>query len=192
MAVDVLYNINSTGSDFQPRVSKFIAMITLLALDLGLNTTLDYDNYSADLSSARDWLEWNGGVPSALLALHCIVQISVFLALFLAMADTFLFRVGLLPVLMKKFRGVLILHPIYFITTLGVGIYRVNELDRLDNEVVELWKNEIFVALSIIQKCVAIPYYLFNLRASAKLQEQRFFNKGAWISLVKQHNQNDQ
>ena len=189
MPSDVLYNINTSGNDFQPRVSKFIAMISLLAVDLGLNTTLDYDNYSADLSTARNWLEWNGGVPSALLALHCIVQISVFLALFLSMADTFLFRVGLLPVLMKKFRGVLILHPIYFIATLGIGIYRVNELDRLDNEVVELWKNEVFVALSILQKCVSIPYYLFNLRASAKLQEQRFFNKDAWISLVRKNNQ---
>ena len=87
----------NTQYDLQPQATKLIAMFLLLCLDLSLNCTLDYDNYSNDSSAAKDWLEWNGGVPSALLALQTIVQVSIFLALFLAMADTFLFRVGLLP-----------------------------------------------------------------------------------------------
>ena len=43
-----------------------------------------------------------------LFGLQVIVEISIFLVLFLATADTFLFRVGLLGVLIKTFRLVLV------------------------------------------------------------------------------------
>ena len=73
-------------------------------------------------------LDWKGGVLFALLGVQAIVQISIFLALFLSMADTFLFRVGLLGVLLKKFRSVLLLHPIYFAITLIAGSYRLRTI----------------------------------------------------------------
>ena len=53
------------------------AMFALLCTDLALNSSLDYDNYDSNIQSAKNWLEWNGGVPSALLALQAIVQVGV-------------------------------------------------------------------------------------------------------------------
>jgi hypothetical protein len=163
-------------------------MFTLLCLDLALNSSLDYDNYDSNIQSAKNWLEWNGGVPSALLALQAIIQISIFLALFLAMADTFLFRVGLLGVIMKKFRAVLLLHPIYLGFTLAIGIYRVNKLDaNTGTLIVDMWSDRTYIGLSIMQKLVAVPYYLFNMRATVKLSERKYFDKDAWISLIKRN-----
>lgn len=178
--------MSSSSSVSGARVSKTIAMFSLLCTDLALNSSLDYDNYDSDVQSARNWLEWNGGVPSALLALQAIVQVSVFLALFLAMADTFLFRVGLLGVLMKKFRAVLLLHPIYFGFTMIVGVYRVEALDEGNIGMSDLWRDQSYIALSIVHKIVAILYYLFNLRATVKLSERKYFDKDAWISLIKE------
>ena len=56
---------------------------------------------------------------------HIIVQICIFLTLFLMLCDTYLFRVGLLGVLFSHFRLVLILHPIYLTITLLTDGYRV-------------------------------------------------------------------
>lgn len=69
------------------------------------------------------------------------------------MADTFLFRVGLLGVIMKKFRAVLLLHPIYLGFTLAIGVYRVNKLDvDAGKLIVDMWSDDYYVAMSILQK----------------------------------------
>ena len=67
---------------------KVVIMFLLLCIDLSCNCSFDYDNYDfsgPDLNV----------VP---LALQLLIEISVFLVLFLTMAETYLFRVGLLGV----------------------------------------------------------------------------------------------
>jgi Transmembrane protein 138 len=124
-----------------------------------------------------------------LLGLQIVIEISVFLILFLAMADTFLFRVGLLGLLVKKFRSVLIFHPIYVALTLACGLYRVNRFSS--GEVLSvIWRDQKFVGLSCIQKIVAIPYYVLNIRATIKLGDPVYFDKDAWIALFKQERRN--
>lgn len=86
-----------------------------------------------------------------LVGVQVVVEISIFLVLFLAMTDTFLFRVGLLGVLVKKFRMVLILHPIYITLTLVTGIYRVHYLAQ-GNMLYELWLTDSFIFLSSLHK----------------------------------------
>lgn len=167
---------------------KLLTMILLIMADLTFNCTLDYDLYNNDPSyiEGNQNLDWDGGVLSALLILQVIVQISIFLALFLSMADTFLFRVGLLGVLMKKFRSVLILHPIYFIITIVTGTYRLTEIN--DHSFVHLWlKDDSFMALSMMHKLVSIPYYLFNIRSAVKLGSKIYFDKELYLSLIKEN-----
>lgn len=60
-------------------------MIVLLAVDLGLNSSIDYDSYNNNTAHRRNF-------QMGMLALNLIVEVSIFLVLFLAMADTFLFR----------------------------------------------------------------------------------------------------
>ena len=144
---------NDEGRIYNPNPCKLLTMIILIMIDLGLNCSLDYDVYNADeayIKGNKD-LDWKGGVLFALLGIQAIVQISIFLALFLSMADTFLFRVGLLGVLIKKFRSVLLLHPIYFTITLIAGSYRLRQIS--ESSFLELWnKNDSFLTLSVIQK----------------------------------------
>ena len=117
---------------YSPNPYKLIVMIFLILIDLALNCSLDYDLYNADKSfivSSKD-LDWSGGLLFALVGIQAIVQISIFLSLFLTMSDTFLFRVGLLGVLLKKFRSVLLLHPIYFTITIIESTYRIQTISN--------------------------------------------------------------
>ena len=159
--------------------TKIAAMVIVLLIDLGLNSTLDYDWYN-------DF--YNGRAASRLLlglyGLQVVIEIAAFLVLFLAMADTFLFRVGLLGLLIKKFRTVLVVHPIYFALTIATGAYRVRHF--INNATLfVLWQDKSFVALSYIQKFLAIPYYMLNLRAVIKLADPIYFDGKVWMDLMK-------
>ncbi len=160
--------------------AKVVVMMLAILCDLSLSCSLDFDTYNNDN---------NGQLATRLLlglfGLQVVIQISVFLILFLAMADTFLFRVGLLIFLVKKFRGVLGMHVIYMACTVACGAYRVRMFNAGDS-VKDLWLDNTFVALSCVQKLVAVPYYALNIRAAVKLSDKIYFDKDAWISLVKQ------
>lgn len=123
--------------------------MSIIILDLGLNSTLDYDLYNNDLVK---------NILLGLFGIQVVVQISIFLVLFLATADTFLFRVGLIGVLIRSMKSVLLIHPIYFIITIITGIYRVRTLSKYE-QLTNLWRYNSFVALSYIQKFGKYKYY---------------------------------
>lgn len=100
------------------------------------------------------------------------------------MADTFLFRVGLLMFLVKKFKLVLAFHALNMAATVACGSYRVQRFS-LGDEVKDLWLDQTFIALSSLQKIIAIPYYALNLRAVVKLSDRVYFDKDAWVSLIR-------
>jgi len=160
--------------------AKVAVMMLAILCDIALGCTLDFDEYNN---------KNNGNLATRLLlglfGLQVVMQISVFLILFLAMADTFLFRVGLLMFLVKKFRLVLCFHMLSMAATAACGAYRVQKFME-GAEVKDLWLDNTFVALSSLQKIIAIPYYALNLRAVVKLSDKIYFDKDAWISLVKQ------
>ena len=116
-------------------------MIILLLLDLLMNCSFDYDNYNLTETDVI-------AVP---LAIQIVIEISVFLVLFLTMADTYLFRVGLLGVLLKKFRLVLLLHPLYMCLTLATGALRIRKLGST-YDLIGLWRSDGFITLSTIHK----------------------------------------
>ena len=132
-----------------PRSSytKLIAMIAFLLIDLGLNSILDYDLFNDQTSI--------NGTPSlllGLLGLQTVVEISTFLILFIAMADTFLFRVGLLGLLIKKFQTVLLFHPLYIAITIASGSLRVQHLSVEGNSLSSLYRYDTYVRISMVQK----------------------------------------
>jgi hypothetical protein len=159
--------------------AKVAEMVGAICCDMALSSTLDFDSYNNDN---------NGALATRLLlglfGLQAVVQISIFLILFLAMADTFLFRVGLLPLLMRKFRFVLIFHLINMAITVSCGAYRVRGFIT-GKEVIDLHRDVVFVVLSIAQKLIVVPYYALNLRAAVKLSDNLYFDKDAWIALVR-------
>jgi hypothetical protein len=127
-------------------VSKLIAIIVFLLVDLSLNSVLDYASFNDNNNGKRAYQLLLG-----LAGLHVVVQITIFLILFLAMADTFLFRVGLLGLLMKKFRGVVLMQVLYLVFTIALGAYRVREFNRGDT-LATLWTDDTYISLSSIQK----------------------------------------
>jgi hypothetical protein len=124
---------------------KLALMVFLIACDLGLNSSLECDEYnnSIDLQFimfgyAVDTISRQNIMPKYTVAspvgavsplacgsVHLVVQITLFLTLFLLLCDTFLFQVGLLGVLFAHFRAVLILQPIYVVYTLLLDGYRI-------------------------------------------------------------------
>ena len=188
MSIESSSSGSSTDDHYVRSNTKLIAMLFLILADLIFNCTLDYDLYNNDRSfiEGNQNLDWDGGVLSALLILQVIVQISIFLALFLSMADTFLFRVGLLGILVQKFRFVLILHPIYFVMTIVAGSYRLTKIN--DQSFLYLWKDDrTFLTLSVMQKLISIPYYLFNIRGAVKLGSKIYFDKDMYLALIKEN-----
>lgn len=127
--------------------SKLIAMTVFLFVDLGLNSILDYDLFNNQTASNNA-----SHLLLGLLGLQAVVEISTFLILFVAMADTFLFRVGLLGLLMKKFRTILIFQPIYIAITLASGALRVRHLSVVGNSLYTLYNYDTYVRVSLIQK----------------------------------------
>jgi len=130
-------------------------MVVVLLIDLGFNCSLDYDTYN-DV--------FNNNILLGLFGLQVVIQLSAFLVLFLAMADTFLFRVGLLGLLMKKFRTVLAFHILYIVLTIACGSYRVKQYGS-GKTLALIWRDKNFIGLSCVQKFFAIPYYVLNMRA---------------------------
>lgn len=121
---------------------KVIVMILFLIMDLALNSTLDYDAFNEEVAD---------NILLGIFGLQIVIQISILLVLFLAAADTYLFRVGLLGMLVRSIGIVLIFHPIYMAFTIGAGAYRVRHLSgtgTLD----KLWKDDTFITISFIQK----------------------------------------
>lgn len=132
---------NSRGSLI---FSKLTVMLLLLMVDLGLNCSVDYDSYNN--THSRNFL-------MGMMFLSVVVEISVFLILFLAMADTYIFRVGLLGLLMKQFRTVFAVSLVYFTFTIAAGSHRFNRLVLQSEDLVQLWKQPTFIALSLVHKC---------------------------------------
>ena len=122
--------------------AKVLVMILFLLMDLGLNGTLDYDI----LNDRRA-----DNVLLGLFGLQAVIQVSIFLVLFLAATETYLFRVGLLGVLIRSISTVLILLPVYGIFTIAAGAYRVQRLSGSDT-LNTLWQDNTFIALSSLQK----------------------------------------
>eukprot|EP01041_Mallomonas_annulata_P001552 gene1552-2999_t len=156
---------------------KLLVMVILLLIDLAMNSSFDYDSYNNNTTNV------DLNFPLVLLGLQIVIEISIFLTLFLVMADTFLFRVGLLGLLLSKFWHLLILHPIYIAFTISAGSYRAKKLINGHN-LTNLWNDSTFFTLSVLHKCVAVLYYLFNLRATIQLGDKKYLERTEWISLV--------
>jgi len=113
---------------------KMSFMLLLCLADLGLNSSLEFDDYTPTKKEIEENPNLDEGNAQNILVLifgiQLVIQISTFLTLFLMMCDTYLFRVGLLGVLARQFRGVLLIHPAYIAFTMIIGGYRVTEVSE--------------------------------------------------------------
>lgn len=120
--------------------SKLIALTAFLLFDLILNSIVDYSYFTYQINLGLSGLE-------------IVIQITIFLVLFLGFTETYLFRVGLIGYLLKKFQSVLIIHPVYFtITIIDIAFRLYISGGSSSNELLTLWRSNSFIVVSYIQK----------------------------------------
>lgn len=157
-------------------------MISFLVVDLALNSILDYDLFNNQISVNNA-----SHLLLGLLGFQTVVEISAFLILFVSMADSFLFRVGLLGLLMKKFRTVLIFHPIYIAITVASGALRVKHLSIVGNSLATLYRYNAYTRLSIIQKIGELAALTWTPLSKALTVFQALIPRRTFISCCLSH-----
>eukprot|EP00753_Platysulcus_tardus_P007243 PLAT14992.1.p1 GENE.PLAT14992.1~~PLAT14992.1.p1 ORF type:complete len:171 (+),score=69.89 PLAT14992.1:54-566(+) len=155
-------------------VGKVGVLYFFLIVDLMFNSSLDSD----DTVRATNL----NFMPVILFGAQAGIQVLNALVLFLLMSGTYLFKVGLLNLLGKEFRAVLLLTPLYFLLTCIVGGLRAVALLQ-DSNVVTLMQASQSYGLFILHRVVAAIFYVVALRASVKLADPRLYSAKAWVEI---------
>ena len=105
--------------------AKLLLLILLILFDVAINGSAEYDDFSRDEDDGVD----NGGsaknLHMLLLGLQLLSQLLIFSLLFSLISGTFPFRVGLIGILARRFRLVLMMHPAYILISCVVGGMRL-------------------------------------------------------------------
>eukprot|EP01031_Cornospumella_fuschlensis_P035807 gene35807-43431_t len=65
---------------------------------------------------------------------------------------------------------------------------RSNRYRQHDENNVQMLDANNFFGISVFHKILSVPYYVANLQATVRLEDPVYFNRDAWISLLKQSN----
>jgi hypothetical protein len=119
--------------------------------------------------------------PSRITHPQVVVQILVFVMFFLLLCGTYLFRVGLIGVLSKYFKGVMAVTLIYLILTGITGGLRLAFIGG-GMPFQKLWDYGGFTTMSIVHKLFATFYYIVNIRTALQIGDPKFYTKVCHIS----------
>ena len=147
---------------------KGVLMVVLLCVDAFWNSSNEYDDYGTNVQLAF------GG--------QLFIQVFVFIVLFLILCDTYPFQIGLLSELLADFKPVLGIHPLYILSTMALGIWRMTIIADGVTSVMVLWRRRSYAAVSVAHKVFAIAYYLLNMRATLRLGRPLYYQKDYWVS----------
>lgn len=101
---------------------------------------------------------------------------------FLLLCGTYLFRVGLIGVLSKYFKGVMAVTLTYLILTGITGGLRLAFIGG-GMPFQRLWDFGGFTTMSIIHKLFATFYYIVNIRTALQIGDPKFYTKVCHFSL---------
>lgn len=150
---------------------KPCVLLILNAFDLLMNSSFEFDTTFGE-----------GLVVVACAALQAFVLILAFISLFLMLADTYFFQVGIIAPLLRSFIAVSLVHPVYIVLTTALGIYRA-QLFLSGTTPWDLWDNRLYSTLSTLQKLTALMYYHQNLRTVIKLGDPNFRDPDCCVAL---------
>lgn len=163
----------------------------LLLVDMILNSTSSSDNYFE--------VQNNLSIPVLLVSAQVVCQLFLFTIVFLMMVGTYLFRVGMLSVLVEHFKLMGFAMVTYFILTAVLGILRILEFarqhkttygpeyseeyrgSRMKKDIRELWlQGNGYLVVFVIQNVFSALYYFTVIEATMKLSEPRFYHVAPW------------
>jgi hypothetical protein len=107
---------------------KFSLLIVFILGDLFLNSKVEYEG----MLTSYDQMDVERMQQLQVILFGCIivVQVSLFSSFFLMLCDTLPFQVGLIGMLAKQFKALLILQPSYLVLTCIVGAMRMVSLSE--------------------------------------------------------------
>lgn len=140
--------------------------LSLLLLDLFLNAFSDL---------------WHSFV--VLLVLHVVQDIGIvcnIIMLFLMFANTYVFRAGLVGILISRFRLTLITCFIYLSISISYHVWYLKW--KWKNVEAFSWTTYLLV-LYILQRSSSVLYYYFYKRTTFLLVDPRFYEEGEWLKM---------
>ncbi|CAM9961592.1 unnamed protein product [Chrysoparadoxa australica] len=168
--------------------AKLVLMVVLVIADVVLNSSVEYDNYKEiDTTDVKTGSSQGSEVTTLVLivGLQLLVQVAIFLQLFVMMFDTYPFRVGLMGLLATQYKKVYLINTVYVFYTAALHSYRVGRISQeSDIEVWEVWDWKVYAAFSIVHKVLATFFYVANIRAAFKLGDPLFYSKEVAITRV--------
>ena len=186
------FNIYISSHQYE-YMAKIIAMVMFIFFDLTLNSVTEFQNFKNSLTPVEMTTSSQGDSSSdddrdevrrtqlMLCGLQMLGQLSIFAILFLLLCDTFPFQVGLLGVLMRRFKTILWLHFGYFTMTILISALRMSKLD-LGWTFVDVWDWNFYTVCSFLQKLVAPFYYSENFKSIIELGSPKYLTKENWVT----------
>ncbi|XP_054711814.1 transmembrane protein 138-like [Uloborus diversus] len=144
-----------------------ILQLGLLLLDLLLNAFVDF---------------WRSTFV-VLLALNVVQGIGIvcsIIILFLMFANTYVFRAGLLGILISRYRFTLIICFSYL--AISIAWHFWNLKFKWDNPYAYTWTTNLLV-LYILQRSCAVLYYYFYKRTALLVVDPCFYEDGDWLKM---------
>ena len=122
-----------------------------------------------------------GGNAVVLLVLYMIQDICLIFSLvllFLVFFNTFVFKAGLISLLIRKFSGTMLISAVYLILTISYHIWNLSVRWGRSNEY--RWSNGL-QAMYVIQKLLAVVHYYFYKRAALRLGDTKYYEDSSWL-----------
>lgn len=158
-----MQNASSAKTDYK---CKAYLVLALLFSDLMLNSFIE--------SSVRK----SRTVP--LLGAQVILRLVTMFVVFLQMSGTFVFRYGLLGVLLRRFRTLLLLMPAAFVVCVAFRVYRL-VLVLGDDTVVAIWDSALYRALYALHTVASLAYYTSAVYEVHRMGDRDLYRPSAWL-----------
>lgn len=112
------------------------------------------------------------------------------MSFFLFMFETYPFKVGIVRPLLKRFRA----HMAIMIVYIGVSSFHVfnrntliNDLENENEDFLrsELWDDDTFYTTFILQKMLAVPFYVAAINIGTTMTGPKYFDESYWVAYSK-------
>eukprot|EP01029_Cantina_marsupialis_P017376 TRINITY_DN3908_c0_g2_i1.p1 TRINITY_DN3908_c0_g2~~TRINITY_DN3908_c0_g2_i1.p1 ORF type:complete len:167 (-),score=1.55 TRINITY_DN3908_c0_g2_i1:262-762(-) len=152
---------------FYPFVAKSAIILLLIVGDLALNANTNYGGKFTHVQAFGAQLS---------------IAVSIGLMTVLLLGGTYIFEVGLIGILVREFKPLLLALLVYTLTIAITGTYY--EMVGKSNE--EMWTDPVFLALDATKKIVSPFVYFFIVISLLKLTNKKFYKKDELLKFVRE------
>ena len=120
----------------------------------------------------------NNVVSLVIFIIQDVALLLALIVLFLVFFSTFVFQAGLIFLLVRKFRAIILTTVIYLLLSVGLHIWTMTL--KWGDEIKFIWTNG-YQTLHIIQRASSIMYYFSYIGAMYRLADPRYYKDSEWL-----------